>query len=184
MVICGLNGLDGGGRIGGNVPALRENLMHELLMVVFASLALAGCATVTRGTTDRVQVVSETSGAQASTSIGQSCPSTPCTFEVSRKSEFIVTFRKEGFQEATVPVRTRIPGAGAAGFAGNLLLGGVVGMGVDAATGATMEHYPNPVTARLVASASSPPSKRLRKPAPVTIAPRPSSPSEPTVPES
>ena len=30
------------------------------------------------------------------------------------------------------------------------LIGGVVGMGVDAATGSTLEHYPNPVLASLV----------------------------------
>ena len=49
-----------------------------------------------------------------------------------------------------VPVSTRIAGAGAAGFAGNILIGGVVGMGVDAATGSTLEHFPNPVLASLV----------------------------------
>jgi hypothetical protein len=49
-----------------------------------------------------------------------------------------------------VPVSTRIAGAGAAGFAGNILVGGLVGMGVDAATGSTLEHFPNPVLASLV----------------------------------
>ncbi len=49
-----------------------------------------------------------------------------------------------------MPVRTRIATAGAAGFAGNVLVGGVVGMAVDAATGATLEHYPNPVVLKLV----------------------------------
>ena len=39
--------------------------------------------------------------------------------------------------------------AGAAGFAGNIILGGVVGMAADAATGATLEHFPNPVTVTL-----------------------------------
>jgi hypothetical protein len=47
-------------------------------------------------------------------------------------------------------VQTRVAGAGAACFAGNVLIGGVVGMGVDAATGSTLEHYPNPVTVSLV----------------------------------
>ena len=38
-----------------------------------------------------------------------------------------------------------VSGSGGAGFAGNLLLGGFVGMGVDAATGAAMDHKPNPI---------------------------------------
>ena len=52
-----------------------------------------------------------------------------------------------------MPVGTRVAGAGAAGFAGNVLVGGVVGMAVDAATGATLEHYPNPVMLTLGAVA-------------------------------
>ncbi len=50
-------------------------------------------------------------------------------------------------------VRTQVASAGAAGFAGfagNILLGGIIGMGADAATGATLEHVPNPVSATLV----------------------------------
>ncbi|WP_246529545.1 hypothetical protein [Microvirga zambiensis] len=61
-------------------------------------------------------------------------------------------------------VQTRVAGSGAAGFAGNVLIGGLVGMGVDAATGATLEHFPNPVNASLAPLAVS--SKyRNRKPA-------------------
>jgi hypothetical protein len=81
---------------------------------------------------------------------------------VSRKSEFTATFSKEGYQSEDVKVQTRVAGAGAAGFAGNVLIGGVVGMGVDAATGSTLEHYPNPVTASLAPRAVS--RKRARKP--------------------
>ena len=58
-----------------------------------------------------------------------------------------------------------IPGTGAAGFAGNVLLGGLVGMGVDAATGAAMDHKPNPVIVTLKPS--------LRTPRPRAAKPRP-----------
>jgi hypothetical protein len=34
----------------------------------------------------------------------------------------------------------------AGGFAGNVIIGGVIGMGVDAVSGATLDHYPNPAT--------------------------------------
>ena len=63
-----------------------------------------------------------------------------------RKDEFAVVFTLPGHEDQTVNVRTQLAGAGAAGFAGNVVLGGVVGMGVDAATGATLEHVPNPVS--------------------------------------
>ena len=55
-----------------------------------------------------------------------------------------------------------IPASGAAGFAGNLLLGGVIGMGVDAATGPATDHKPNPVIVTMQPSAPA----RARPPAP------------------
>jgi hypothetical protein len=112
--------------------------------------ALGGCATVTRGTTEQITISSEPAGAEAKSSTGQACSATPCTWEVSRKSEFVVNFSKPGYEDMQVPVSTRIAGAGAAGFAGNILIGGLVGLGVDAATGSTLEHYPSPVMASLV----------------------------------
>ncbi|MDQ0473087.1 translation initiation factor 2 [Labrys wisconsinensis] len=142
------------------------------LLVGAMVLALGGCATVTRGTTDQVQVISTPSEAQVTTSIGNQCPSTPCTFEVARKSEFIVTLRKPGFQDAQVPVNTRIAGSGAAGFAGNVLIGGIVGMGVDAATGATLEHFPNPVSVTLVPLAPEPAKPHPSRRRPVAIKPK------------
>lgn len=36
-----------------------------------------------------------------------------------------------------------------AGCTGIVVVGGVIGVGVDAATGATLDHYPNPVIIRL-----------------------------------
>ena len=72
------------------------------------------------------------------------------TYEAGRKDEFIVTASKPGYHSVEMPVGTRVAGTGAAGFAGNILLGGVVGMAVDAASGATLEHYPNPVMLTLM----------------------------------
>ncbi|MGO4387083.1 translation initiation factor 2 [Microvirga sp. 2YAF29] len=120
----------------------------SLLAVLAGSLSLGACATVTRGTTEQITFDS-TPSAEMRTSTGLTCPTTPCTLDVSRKSEFIATFSKPGYESQDVMVQTRLAGAGAAGFAGNVLIGGVIGMGVDAATGSTLEHYPNPVTASL-----------------------------------
>jgi hypothetical protein len=72
---------------------------------------------------------------------------TPCTLTVDRKAEFSVVFNLPGYAEQVIEVKSQLAGAGAAGFAGNVIVGGVVGMGVDAATGATLEHVPNPVHA-------------------------------------
>ncbi|WP_040619977.1 PEGA domain-containing protein [Rhodovulum sp. PH10] len=110
---------------------------------------LGGCATITRGSTNQIQITSDPVGATARLSNGMMCM-TPCTLQMGRKEEFSVTFEKPGFEPQTIPVKTEVAGAGAAGVAGNLILGGVVGIAADAATGAALEHVPNPVIANLV----------------------------------
>jgi hypothetical protein len=74
---------------------------------------------------------------------------TPCTLEVQRKDQFTATFSKPGFESQAVVVSTRIAPNGRGGLAGNVILGGVVGAGVDLASGATLDHCPNPVTVTL-----------------------------------
>ena len=70
--------------------------MLKGVAVFLAMLILGGCATVTRGTTDQVQMRSAPSGAIAMASTGQSC-TTSCTIAVGRKDEFNVHFEKPGY---------------------------------------------------------------------------------------
>jgi hypothetical protein len=135
----------------------------RILLAVVLGVLVSGCATVTRGTTEQVQLLSEPSGAEARTSMGHVCV-TPCTLQFARKDEFVVTFSKPGYLPQEVPVTTRVAGAGAAGFAGNVIIGGVVGMGVDAATGSTLEHVPNPVSVVLEPLRAAPPPPRTPRP--------------------
>lgn len=120
--------------------------MNNRTLIAFAccSALLSGCSTVTRGTTAQIQIESEPSGATVSTSLNHQC-TTPCTINVSRKDEFTVQFKLDGYKDQSVFVKTILAPGGMAGFAGNVVLGGVVGMGVDAATGATLMHSPDPV---------------------------------------
>jgi len=118
--------------------------VRTVTMCALAGLALAACATVTRGTTTQVQISSVPPSAEARTSMGHACL-TPCTLQFTRKDEFSVVITKAGFHPEEVTVKTRVAGGGIAGFAGNVVLGGAIGMVVDAASGATLEHCPNPV---------------------------------------
>ena len=130
---------------------------------VLCALALAACSTVTRGTTNQLQIISEPTGASVRTSLNHSC-NTPCTLTVNRKDEFAVTFNLPGYKEQIVEVKTRLAGAGVAGFAGNVIVGGVIGMGVDAVTGSTLEHYPSPIEVRLEKDTPpAPPPRRSRR---------------------
>ena len=148
----------------------------RIVMLGAVALLVSGCASVTRGTTNQVQINSNPPEAQARTSMGHVCI-TPCTLQFGRKDEFTVLFTKPGYHSTEIPVRVQIAGAGAAGFAGNVILGGVVGMVVDASTGATLEQVPNPVTATLV------PLKKGETPRVIKIAPV-APPAAPATPES
>ncbi|GJD35738.1 hypothetical protein [Methylobacterium aerolatum] len=77
----------------------------------------------------------------------------------------MATFEKDGFRPRSVPVRTEIVGKGGAAVAGNILAGGVIGLGVDAATGAAYDHTPNPVSVTLEPArpAAAPKPRRSRK---------------------
>lgn len=111
--------------------------------------SLSGCATITRGSNDVLVVNSSPQGAQVELSNGMSCTSTPCTFKLPRRSDIGVTVSKPGCQTATASVTHRTANSGAAGIAGNVLVGGVIGLGVDAATGASQELLPNPLNVEL-----------------------------------
>ena len=138
----------------------------RLFGVVALSVTLGGCASVTRGTTENISIASTPSGVEAVVS-GMEVPTTcmtPCSIVVKRNADISITFQKDGYEPQIVPLSRDIPTGGAAGFAGNLLPGGVVGMGVDAATGAATDHKPNPVIVTMQPSA--PPPRAARPPAP------------------
>jgi hypothetical protein len=119
--------------------------MRIILVLALAAMC-GGCATVIRGTTDQIGFNSTPSGAEVHTSNGLSCV-TPCTLTVKKNEEFVATFEKPGFQPQQVPVARVVVGAGVASTAGNVIAGGVIGLGVDAMTGAGYDHVPNPVNA-------------------------------------
>jgi hypothetical protein len=121
-----------------------------LCAALAATVAISGCASVVRGTTDKVSINSDPPDAAIRTSLGHSCPASPCTVEVSRKEKFPAFAEKEGYKPGSIYVGTAMSGKGAAGLAGNILLGGVIGVGVDAVTGATLDHSPNPALITLV----------------------------------
>ncbi|MDO5646688.1 hypothetical protein [Paracoccus sp. (in: a-proteobacteria)] len=56
---------------------------------------------------------------------------------------------KDRCDHRQVRVTNRVSGGGGAAMAGNLVLGGIIGAGVDAANGATLELIPNPVEVTL-----------------------------------
>lgn len=132
--------------------------MKSKILVAFAAVAvLSSCGSITRGTTENVTITATPDDAKISTSAGQYCPRSPCTINVKRRGDFTAFAEKDGYEKGSIEIKTKVGGGGAAGFAGNVLIGGVIGMGVDAATGAALDHYPNPAHIELKPLASQAP---------------------------
>lgn len=129
------------------------------LSAVVALMGVSACATITKGTEDTVKVDSLPAGASVTfvEKLGkladQYC-STPCTIELNRKYTYGVTFEKDGYKPVTGLLEPKLSGDGAAGMAGNILFGGIVGAAVDGSTGAMNDLKPNPMTAQLAADDS------------------------------
>ena len=92
----------------------------RVVALLACGLALSACASITRGWNEQIQFSSNPPEANVRSSTGFQCV-TPCTLQIGRKDEFSVVFSKAGYISQEVSVRTQVAGAGAAGFAGNVL---------------------------------------------------------------
>lgn len=119
--------------------------MSVLACALALSAGASGCATITRGTSQEFRVESTPPGASVTTSNGFACAATPCTFRMQRKHGFTVDATLPGYSPAHAVVTSNLSSNGAAGMAGNVLVGGLIGIGVDATSGATQDLTPNPL---------------------------------------
>jgi len=114
--------------------------MRRGFFVLCLSL-IGGCATITKGTTQSISI-SAPGAAGASCILSSSAMAaksivTPAVLTVEKTQQNIaVHCTKECFQEGSAVITSFTEGM----TAGNIIAGGVIGLGVDAATGA-MNHY-------------------------------------------
>jgi hypothetical protein len=150
-----------------SATGLGEKYMRIVGVLAFCAI-VGGCASVTRGTTETISISSTPSGAEAEIS-GLEAPmicTTPCAVVAKRNADISVSVRKEGYEPQVIQLTKEIPAAGAAGFAGNVIAGGLIGMGVDAATGAATDHKPNPLIVTLQPKGAAAPARRHKPAAP------------------
>jgi hypothetical protein len=116
--------------------------MRPIILAAFC-LMLAACATLIKGTTQVVAVntpgVTGASCTLTAPAIGTLKVITPDTVALPKASDNIaVHCSKECYQEGTGVISSSLEGM----TAGNIILGGAVGVGVDAATGAINKYSP------------------------------------------
>jgi len=129
--------------------------LHGHCVAAAAALLLPGCATVTRGTSQKFAIESIPPRADVALSTGQACV-TPCRLKLKRKHGFTATFTKAGYETYRAEVKSKFSGGGAAATAGNVLIGGLIGAAVDGSSGALNNLTPNPLKVKLVESGASP----------------------------
>jgi hypothetical protein len=126
--------------------------MRKFIVLAFA-LVLVGCATITKGTTQTIAI--DTPGVPGATctiqtQTGPRGVTTPGNVVLDKTaSPLPITCTKECY----IAGSSIIPSGTETMAAGNVLLGGVIGLGVDAATGA-MNKYPDLVTVAMTPDAS------------------------------
>ena len=138
--------------------------MRKYAVLAFA-MALAGCATITKGTTQAVAV--DTPGV----------PGATCTIQTQSGPRGLVTPGSVVLDKgsAALPIQctkecynlgvSMIPSNTESMAAGNVLLGGVIGLGVDAASGA-INKYPDLVTVAMTPDPRCAPEPRRPRRAP------------------
>jgi hypothetical protein len=116
--------------------------LSTIAAVAAAGVALSGCATIIKGTTQSISVnTASVTGAQCTltSSEGTWYVVTPGTVVVHKtKHDIDATCRKAGYRDANATIPSHFNGA----TVGNVLLGGLIGVGVDAASGANY-NYPD-----------------------------------------
>jgi hypothetical protein len=165
----------------------------RLLAVAVIALQGGACATVIEGSTQVVSVSAvemdggaEIGGAEcalSSPAIGTQKVLTPGSIKLDKSRHAIaVSCTKDGYEPGTGSITSHF----AAATAGNILIGGLIGVGIDAASGAA-NKYDEKVTVTMAKKSEPPPAGRSaarRSPAPppakaVPASAQPAAPVEP-----
>ncbi len=112
--------------------------MSTCYSYVAAFLLFLYCGSITRDVSQAWVVATDPPGAEVELSTGRIC-TTPCSLELPRKHGFAAAIDREGHEPVTADVASGTSGGGA-----------VIGIPVDAATGASKGLTPNPLRVTLV----------------------------------
>ena len=156
--------------------------MNVLKILLFLPILIlvSSCASITRGSTEALEVKTNPPGAdiyvtrtnsaltkaeieknmtaseaseilatQKGSFYGPLKGKSPAVFTLKREGEFKIVIIKEGYETVELKVTHESSGAGSVGLAGNIILGGAIGMIIDSNTGATQNLVPNPVEVNL-----------------------------------
>ena len=116
----------------------------RLLALLFVFFLTTGCATIIKGTSQGVPISSDPSGADILVD-GMLVGTTPTDVELKRKRDHLIVIEKKNYAPKSVAVVKNVGGA----VWGNIIAGGLIGWGVDAASGAQNNLTPKTIFVKL-----------------------------------
>lgn len=116
-----------------------------LLLSFAIFLSFTSCASMFTGTKDKISFTSQPEGAKVFHKGVEKCV-TPCTAEIKRSlAKQVVVFEKEGYANKEVKLTKTFNPVTLL----NILVGGAIGIGIDAATGSLTKYSPKAYTVEL-----------------------------------
>lgn len=126
--------------------AKRCRYCGEMLTLILCTLCmLGGCASIIHGTTQKIPVSSDPSGAQVGVDDQNREYKTPCEIELERGTDHRLTISLVGYESAIVDIKHKVSAA----VTGNAIFGGLIGMIVDSSNGAVFRLDPETIHSKL-----------------------------------
>lgn len=118
--------------------------MKHLVLLGCAALALAGCSTIVEGRSQSININTNPAGADCALKrqggvIGRVNPTPGAALIEKSKHDISIECSKAGYQTASFNNHSDVAGA----TVGNVLIGGLIGWGIDSATGADNKYDGN-----------------------------------------
>lgn len=119
-------------------------MSKAIILLLLLSFAVYSCATIVNGTEQQVSFSSNPSGANVSIN-GQDVGKTPLSTDLKRKETHFVKIELDGYNPYEMTFVRKV-----SGWAwGNILLGGFIGLAIDAHQGGMYKLNPEQVMAEL-----------------------------------
>jgi hypothetical protein len=120
------------------------------ILLLGLAVIVSGCGTIINGSSQQVSIASTPSGADVIID-GADVGETPITQKLSRKDQHTIELRLDGYESESIIVNRGVSGW----VVGNIVLGGLIGLGVDAITGGMYKLDPTDIQRTLDESGSA-----------------------------
>jgi len=124
-----------------------------IVLSLVSALLIASCASIFTGTSANVSISSTPTKAdvviETRAGLKVMTGETPMTTKLSRKNEYTVTIKLDGYKEQKISIDHTFNGW----YLGNLICGGIIGLIIDAVDGAIWKLNPTEIKVTLVTAA-------------------------------